>query len=261
MELQTILSALGSIDDTGTVKTASDAKQVQTEKVSNARNKLLTALDDAMAPQAEKTAAVGTSATGELVKMASELAASDSEALKKEANLYGSAVADGFVARLGQYEAATAGMQPATTKVASADGVPTEAEFEKFAQENPDLVKQAAELGYLHGKQQIEGLKKASFDKGYADANAEIAELSKTAEGKAHLASISQELTKQANDETDLAESFSKLAEHMAKTPDGRKKLASIQQGYTDGMAEIEKTANDCFERGYNDTINMLRML
>lgn len=262
MELQNILSALDTIDDAGTEKTASAEKQVEAEKVSNARDKLLTALDDAMSPTTEKTAAVGTPATGELVKMASELAASDSEALTKEAHLYGAAVADGFMSRLGQYESATAGAQPAaTTKVASADGVPTEAEFEKFAQENPDMVKQAAELGYLHGKQQIEGLKKEAFDKGYTDANAEIAELSKTAEGRAQLATVSQEMEKEASVNAEVELAFEKVAENLAKTPAGRAKLAAIKLGQADGMVEIEKTANDCFERGYNDTINMLRMV
>ena len=160
--------------------------------------------------------------------------------------------------RLGQYEEASRDMQP-TTKVASAGGVPTEEEFEKFAQENPDLTKQAMELGYLHGKQQIEDLKKEAFAQGYQDAQAEIEELSKTAAGREKLAQISEELTKQAGaqQQNELSVAFDKLAE----TKEGQEKLAAIRQGYADGMAEIEKTANDCFERGYNDTIEILRAL
>lgn len=260
MELKTILADLKGMDETGMEKTASDGNPP--EKLSSARDKLVNALDDAMNPQAVKTAAEGSpSATGELVKMAASLANSESEAMTKEAHLFGAAVADGFMSRLGQYEGATRGMEP-TTKVASANGVPTEAEFDKFAQENPDLTKQAMELGYLHGKQQVEELKKLAFEQGYGDAQTEIEALSKTAEGRVKLAAISEELIKQASTEKqgvegELAEAFEKLA----ATPEGQEKLATIRQGYTDGMAEIEKTANDCFERGYNDTIAILRAM
>jgi hypothetical protein len=254
MEIKNILADLKGLDDNGLEKTAS---QNQPVKVSSARDKLISALDEAMTPQAEKTASVGSqSATGELVKLAANLANSESEALTKEAHVWGAAVADGFMTRLGEYEQATRGMEP-TTKVASASGTPSEEEFEKFAQENPDLVKQAMELGYLHGKQQIDELKKLAFEQGYTDASAEIEQLSKTAEGRVKLAAISQELNKQASAPNELAEAFEKLAE----TPAGQEKLAAIRQGYTDGMAEIEKTANDCFERGYNDTIEVLRAL
>lgn len=257
MEIKNILADLKGLDDAGMEKSAGENDH-QPEKVSSARDKLISALDEAMTQPAEKTASEGNqSATSELVKVASELANSESEALMKEAHVWGAAVADGFMVRLREYEQATSGMEP-STKVASADGTPTEEEFEKFAQENPDLVKQAVELGYLHGKQQIDELKKQAFDQGYKDASAEIEEMSKTAEGREKLAAISQELTKQASaPENELAQAFEKLAE----TPEGQEKLATIRQGYTDGMAEIEKTANDCFERGYNDTIELLRAL
>lgn len=257
MEIKNILADLKGLDDTGMEKSASENDH-RPEKVSSARDKLISALDEAMTQPAEKTASVDSqSATDELVKVAANLANSESEALTKEAHVWGAAVADGFMTRLHEYEQATGGMEP-STKVASTDGTPTEEEFEKFAQENPDLVKQAMELGYLHGKQQIDELKKQAFDQGYKDASGEIEELSKTAEGREKLAAISQELTKQAStQENELAQAFEKLAE----TPEGQEKLAAIRQGYTDGMAEIEKTANDCFERGYNDTIEVLRAL
>jgi len=257
MEIKNILAELKNLDDDGMEKTAATGTTDQSEKISSARDKLIGALDEAMTPPSEKTASPGAqSATGELVKMAANLANSESEALTKEAHVWGAAVADGFMARLGEYEQATQGME--VTKTAAASEAPTSEEFEKFAQENPDLVKQAMELGYLHGKQQIDELKKLAFDQGYQDASTEITELSKTAEGREKLAAISQEFTKQAGDENEtLAAAFEKLAE----TPEGQEKLAAIQQGYSDGVAEIEKTANDCFERGYNDTIEVLRAL
>lgn len=258
MEIKHILADLEGLGTNGVEKTAS-AEKVQPVKTSSARDKLVSALDTALAPQpSEKTAAVSGSATGELVKMAESLANSESEALTKEAHLYGAAVADGFMARLGQYGEATQGEQP--TKVASASGVPTEDDFEKFASENPDLTKQAMELGYLHGKQQIEELKKEAFAQGFGDAQTQIEELSKTAAGREELARISKELTKQAStpqQTNDLSGAFNKLAE----TSEGQEKLAAIRQGYTDGMAEIEKTATDCFNRGYHDTVELLRAL
>lgn len=258
MEIKHILADLHALDDGGVEKTASDKNETRS-KTSSARDQLMTALNDVLSDDGEKTAAApaSASATGELVKMAASLASSEGDALVKEAHLYGAAVADGFMARLGQYESATQGM--GSTKIASADGVPTEEEFEKFAQENPDLTKQAMELGYHHGKQQIEELKKLAFAQGYQDAEAEINELSKTAAGREKLAHISNELTKEAayQAQNDLGAAFEKLAE----TREGQEKLAAIRQGYNDGMVEIEKTANDCFERGYNDTIRILRAL
>lgn len=258
MEIKHILADLQALDDGGVEKTAS-AENETPVKTSAARDKLMGALNDVLSDDSEKTAAASASApaTGELVKMAESLANSEGDALVKEAHLYGAAVADGFMARLGQYEHATQGM--GTTKVASADGVPTEAEFEKFAQENPDLTKQAMELGYHHGKQQIEELKKLAFAQGYADAESEINEMSKTAAGREKLAQISDELTKTAaiQQQNELGAAFNKLAE----TREGQEKLAAIRRGYSDGMAEIEKTASDCFERGYNDTIRILRAL
>lgn len=256
MEIKHILADLQGLENGGIDKTAS-AETSHPEKTSSARDNLVTALDSVLSVEGEKTASAGTSATGELVKMASSLASSEGDALVKEAHLYGAAVADGFMSRLGQYESSTQGMD--TTKVASADGVPTDAEFEKFAQENPDLTKQAMELGYLHGKNQIDELKKLAFSQGYQDAETEINELAKTAEGREKLAHISGELTKQAEAQqtNELSAAFDKLAE----TSEGQEKLAAIKQGYADGTAEIEKTANDCFERGYNDTIRVLRAL
>jgi len=256
MEIKHILADLQGLDNGGIAKTAS-ASNSHPVKTSAARDKLVAALDSALTPQNVKTASASEPATGELVKMAASLARSENDLLVKEAHLYGAGVADGFMARLAQYEGATQGM--GTTKVASATGVPSEQEFEKFAQENPDLTKQAMELGYLHGKQQVEELKKVAFEQGYVDAEAEINAMSKTASGRVKLAQISEELTKQASaqNSNDLSYAFDKLAE----TREGQVKLAHIRQGYNDGMLEIEKTAEDCFSRGYNDTIRLLRAI
>jgi hypothetical protein len=183
-----------------------------------------------------------------LVKIASDLATSDAEALRKEASLYGSAVADGFMARLRQYEQSTAGQ-----KTAGANAPAAPASFEKFAAENPELVKQAAELGYHHGKMQIDMAKQAAFEQGYNDASAQINELSKTAAGHAQL----QKIAAEAQQQDGLSAELQKLGE----TAEGREKLAAVQQGYDDTMTELSKLAGDTFDRGYTDTLKLLQAM
>lgn len=253
MELREIMAQIKKTSADGLQKTAS--APTPSVKTAEARDKLLHALNDVLTPT-EKTAAaqpVSKSATGELVKIATDLANSESMALVKEAHLYGAAVADGFMARLGQYEAVVASESNPLLKTASADRVPTQAEFEKFAAENPELVKQAIDLGYLHGKAQIEQLKTAAFEQGYADAHAQIAELQKTAAGRAQLQKVAAEL----NSQNQLAAELEKLSE----TPEGREKLAEIKRGYDDTMTELTKMASDTFDRGYRDTIKVLQAM
>jgi hypothetical protein len=253
MELHEIMTQIKGTSTDGLTKTAS--APAPGAKTAGARDKLLSALDGVLTP-GEKTAAAqpgAKPATGELVKMATDLANSESAALVKEAQFYGAAVADGFMSRLGQYESAAAKEPVPTLKTASADGVPTQAEFEKFASENPDLTKQAIDLGYLHGKAQIEQLKVAAFEKGYADTQKQIVELQKTAAGQTQLQKVATEF----NSENQLAAELEKLAE----TPEGREKLAEIKRGYSDTMNELTKMAGDTFDRGYGDTINVIRAM
>ena len=273
MELNDIMNQIKGTSSDGLQKTAS--APAPGTKTGGARAKLLSALDGVLSPM-EKTAATqpaAVSATSELVKIAADLASSDSAAVVKEAQLYGAAVADGFMSRLEQYQAAVALEPPATLKTASANGVPTQAEFEKFAAENPDLVKQAVDLGYLHGKNQIEQLKvaafekgyadtmtqvadlqkTAAFEKGYADTMTQVADLQKTAAGQAQLQKVAAEY----NSENQLAAELEKLGE----TPEGREKLAEIKHGYVDTMNELTKMAGDTFDRGYTDTISMIQAM
>lgn len=246
MELNEIMNQIKGTSNDGLQKVASAPAA---NKTGEARGKLLNALSDVLAP-AKTASARSTSqpAIGELVKMASSVVAAEDSALQKEATLYGAAVADGFMARLHQYS----DVAP-VQKTASADGVPTQAEFEKFASANPDLTKQAIDLGYLHGKQQIEQLKVAAFDQGYADTMAQIGELNQTAAGQAELRKVAAAV----NSQNDLGTQLEKLAE----TPEGREKLAEIKHGYDDTMNELTKMAGDTFDRGYNDTIRVLQAM
>jgi hypothetical protein len=233
MELENILSQLKGIGSSGMSKQASEEKPAQ-NKEAQAQKELIGALTNALnKPSSEKTASESTSASAELMKMATDLAGAEQEALVKQAHLYGAAVADGFVSRLGQFQNAAARV-PAT-KTAQDNSVPTREEFDKFASENPELIKQAMELGYRDAQGQIAQMqmsklaqenpeaaeKIAAFNQGYAQANAQL--------------------------------------QKLASTPDGREKLAAFKQGYEDTQKETVKLAEDCAVRGYNDTLKVLQ--
>lgn len=248
MELDQVLRSIKNTGRDGMTKTAAAKTNSQqpaaknapaSAKVDAARTKLASALTDALTPAAPvtKTAAQTSSVTDELTKMASALATGDAAALQKEAALYGAAVADGFMARLAQYEQAVAQM-PAT-KVAS-DGTPTQEAFEKFAAENPELVKQAIALGYRDGKAHIEQLKQAG-----ALPSQPQTDLQKVA----------------AAIESGSADALAQELEKMAQTPEGQAKLAEIKRGYDETNAELTKMANDVYARGYADTIKILQAM
>ena len=165
MKLSNVLARINGSDE---VKTASDSSAPATKSAATAQtaDKLRAALKEATAPApVEKQAAA--SPVGDLTKLAAETIGMEHEALVKEAQFYGAACADGFMARLSQYnEAATkiASQEIGATKVASDDS------FEKFAAENQALVKQAAELGYDTTKGQMDKLAEAAYTKGYDEA-------------------------------------------------------------------------------------------
>ena len=247
MKLNDILSDLQNIGSSGVEKTAQVTSPTG-QNVKTAKDELVQALNDAMT--APKTAAAKgdqTPVTDKVMKIASDLADSEGEALVKEAHVYGAAVADGFMARIGQYEQASGNVKVASSGNDSQN-------FEKFASENPELTKQAVELGYLHGKQQIEQLKQASFEQGYNDANAQIQELSQTSEGQQKLAAIAEEIN---DGQTKVASDLEK----WAATPEGQETVSYIKLGYADTVKEINKTASDVFSRGYNDTIKLLQAM
>lgn len=169
-------SVLTSIKGSNGEKTASvsPSQEDRSEKSATASTsaRLKEALKEATAPASEKVASAG-SPVEDLTKIASQVASAEHEALVKEAQLYGAAVCDGFMARAAQYESAGA-------KVASAGGVKTAGEgdsFEKFASENPELVKEAAELGFKTASAQIEKLAEAAYSKGYDEATLAVYKL------------------------------------------------------------------------------------
>ena len=134
-------------------------------------DRLRVALKEATAPEPTKTASQA-SPVDDLVKIAADLSQSEHDALVKEAQLYGAAVCDGFMARASQYN-------EAASKLAgqSIDKTAAEGDFEKFAAENPEMVKEAAELGYETAAGQLEKLAQAAYDKGWNDTVIQVHKL------------------------------------------------------------------------------------
>jgi len=154
--LSEILDKLGT--DTPTEKTAS----VQTDTANTLSHAV------AAADTQTKTAGARPQATPtqDLTKIAQRLATAEQEALIKEAELFGAALCDGFVARMDKYNTAGSGV-----KVASADS------FEKFAAANPELTKQAMELGYRETREKLAHAAQSAYQDGYV----KTAEVIKTA--------------------------------------------------------------------------------
>lgn len=176
-----LTQALQSIKGPAGEKTASVApsQDGSAEKSATAATseKLKQALKEATAPVQEKQASApaAESPIAGLSKIASDIASAEHEALVKEAQLYGASVFDGFIARAQQWEAAgvkVAGMLQSALVPASAPAAEKTASdsFEKFAAENPSIVKEAAELGYQTTLSQMDKLAQAAQQKGYDDA-------------------------------------------------------------------------------------------
>lgn len=166
-------SVLASVKGTEVEKTASasstpDDPTKTAEAPSTTGEKLKQALKEATADPApaEKQASAG-SPVGDLMKTASTIVNAEHEALVKEAHLYGSAVADGFMARVAQHTDAVEQIAAGQFAKTAASG---DESFEKFASDNPDLVKEAAELGYATTMGQMEKLAEASYSSGYNGA-------------------------------------------------------------------------------------------
>jgi hypothetical protein len=182
MKLSTVLKSVREAQP-ATEKTAAVSGSGQAE---SSGEKLKTALHEALTPPPDETkqASTATSPVQDLEKIAAQVTASEQEALTKEAQLYGAAVADGFMARLAQYNEAAeklAAQQPAAQAIPGrvvelVQPAKTAADdsFEKFAQENPQLVKEAAELGYATTMGQMEKLAETAHKKGFEEATVSI---------------------------------------------------------------------------------------
>ena len=188
--------------------------------------------------------------SADLMKMASDLSMAEEEALVKQAQVYGAAIADGFMSRYGQYEQAAAAVTP-VQKTASYDNG-----FEKFASENPALVKEAYARGYndtiaQYNAQQAQA-KTASYDYGFEKFASENPALVKEAYRRGYNDTVAQYNAQQAQVKTASYDyGFEKFA---SENPVLVKEAYDL--GYQTKIAELQKEAQGQYSAGYSDTIN-----
>lgn len=177
MKLSSVLAKVSGTEKTANVAPASAPASGEKSATAQTEERLRVALKEATTspPAADKTASAAGSPVADVQKIASEVLGAEHEALLKEAQLYGASVCDGFMARLAQYDAAAqkiaseqmgsavAPLQPGQPiKLAAIDD-----SFEKFASANPELVKEAAELGFERTMFQMDKLAEAARHAGY----------------------------------------------------------------------------------------------
>lgn len=131
---------------------------------SGIEGQLKAALADAMKPEDKTASAALASPIADLTKIAADLSASEHEAMKKEAMVYGAALCDGFMARAAQYQAAAEKVATASPEKTAADQ-----DFQKFAAENAEIVRDAAQLGFDKAASQLAQLNAAAYNKGWND--------------------------------------------------------------------------------------------
>lgn len=163
-------NALGLIK--GGEKTASAVAPASTPTGSapstgDAGERLKQALKEATAPEPQAKTASQASPVEDLTKIAADLSKAEHEAITKEAQLYGAALCDGFMARAAQYKEAAERVAPAPAAPTAKTAAAQDPGFEKFAAENPELVKEAAELGFATTMMQLEKLADAAYAKGW----------------------------------------------------------------------------------------------
>lgn len=156
-----LADVLGALNPT---KTDSGEKTAQVSSPNSAPTTTLseikTALDSALSGQ-DKTAqvnAANNSTVQELEKVAKELVAADDARLQKEAEMWATVAANTFMERLGHFN-------NAAVKVAGSLEH-TDQDFQKFASENPEMVKEAHDLGYQKTAMQLNALKQAAYERG-----------------------------------------------------------------------------------------------
>jgi len=180
MKLSHVLASIGTGEKTASAGAAAATSTTSPngagrEKKSSAAatsDRLRAALKEAevQAPTGGEKQAAAPSPLADLMKTASAVASAEHEALVKEAQLYGASVADGFMVRLSQYNEAAEKLADQRTPAAAKTAAVAGDSFEKFAAENPDLVKEAAELGFATTLGQMDKLAGAAYDKGYNEA-------------------------------------------------------------------------------------------
>jgi len=167
MKIDRILAGIREVQ--AAEKQASDHTSAPVaEKTASTQSSLVSALHDALS-STEKSASVATPAASpvdDVMKVAQELAGAEKEAAVKEAQLLGAAFADSAIARMAEWNK-TAQQMVSGTPVSKIS--PVAIDYSKFSQENAELVKQAAQLGYDTAKADLEKQAEESYVQGYND--------------------------------------------------------------------------------------------
>jgi hypothetical protein len=149
MELSSILDALSEDTRAEQVKTAAHVSQSHSSQ-------LEAALDSALSMDKTASYAGSNSAPSEdLIKIAQKLADAEQLALVKEAEMYGAAVCDGFLARMNEHDSNG-------VKVASFSGG-------GGGDVDEMLIKHAMELGYRETQSELQKLAQQAYSEGYAE--------------------------------------------------------------------------------------------
>ena len=217
MELSEILSSL--TDASSMEKTASAGGQ-------GSGSQLSSAIDRALASSSmEKTASHGGAPAGDLLKIAGDLASAEENALLKEAHLYGTAVCDGFMSRMGAYEQ-SGGM----SKHASYGGA------------DDYMVKQAMEQGYMDTMAQLQG---AANQSNASDEHVKVA---------AYNEGFKDTMTKAAAYKEGFNDTMTKVSAYKEGFNDTMTKASAYNEGFNAVMGEADgltKIAAEYEEYGF----------
>lgn len=189
MKLQQLITGIRAAQNT--TKTAAEAsteaaaKPVETAPAP-AQTKLSSALREAVAESTKVAAAAPATASAPVegvMKVAQELAESEKLAALNEAKMLGIAYADAAIARFAEWQKSAASLPTVqavpggVSKVASVQPQADET-FQKFAEENPMLARQAIAYGYAPTADGLQKMAEDSYVQGYND---QVAEIHKTA--------------------------------------------------------------------------------
>lgn len=163
MRLDKILENIKASDSSVAEKTASYGHTTPP------RDQLMAALNEAA--YTKTASAPQPSPADDLMKIAADVAATEQEMAFKEAHLLGRAFADAVVSRVGEWQSAAQ-----VTKTAAAYDIEPgfDGGFDKFASDNGQLIKEAAEVGYLETRGVMEKVAAAEYERGYNDTLDEV---------------------------------------------------------------------------------------
>lgn len=157
---------LAGIRESQAAEKTAGAAPVSTEKAASTQTALVSAMNDALATTEKTSSENVPSPVDDVMKVAQELAGAEKEAAVKEAQILGAAFADAAVARLGDWSKIASQLVAGAPVV---QAIPGNTDFGKFAQQNPELVQQAAQLGYEKATADLEKQAEDSYVQGYND--------------------------------------------------------------------------------------------